>query len=749
MPAVMLSLLEVPLAGLHCPGCAADIEHALRRIPGVTEVSVLFTAARATVRFDPGRVTEDQIRGALQHAGYLGHAETGAPPVMAPRSGGMGWFAATAGLVLAAALAEQLGVFDRFLAPLPTWLLACTLVMAGWRALVGVARDAARGRVSSHTLLVLGAAASAAIGEWSGAAIILLFIRLAEWLEGLAAQGSRDALRHLLAARPETARVLCSGLEIQKPISAVAVGDVVMVRPGERIPVDGVVVEGNAPVDQSSITGESVPAEKVPGGTVYAATVAQAGFLKIRATQVGEATAFSRIVRLVEEAESRKTPVQRLAGRFAGYYLPVVLLVALATLVITGKPENAVSVLVVACACAIVLATPVVVMASVGYAARQGVLIKGGLALEQLARVDTVMFDKTGTLTRGQARVVAIESLSATPVRDLLQSAAALESRSEHPLGRAVVTEALAQGLELPEPAGFDCYPARGVTGILAGERWAVGSRRLLLELGVELDPIASGRLVEWEARGLTVFFVARSGAVVGLLGLADAIRPEAREAIARLRENGVRRFLMLTGDGEQAAAAVARELGIEYQAGLLPADKVAAVRALQAEGARVLMVGDGINDAPALAQADASIAMGQGGTAVAVEAASAALLRDDLRLIPEAILTGRRAVRTIRQNLGFTVAYNVIGLALAATGLLPPVWAAAAHNLPDLLILANSGRLLQGARGAACRMTFAQGAPHPEAAAGSAPPHGHHCCEHEHEHEHEHAHGHCCAEAH
>jgi len=440
----------------------------------------------------------------------------------------------------------------------------------------------------------------------------------------------------------------------------------------------------------------------------------------------------------VEEAEGRKSPAQRLADRFTAYYLPVVLLVAVAALVLTGRPENAVSVLLVACACAIVLATPLVVMASVGACARRGVLVKGGAALEQLARIDTVVFDKTGTLTRGKPRVTAVESVSKLPVSLLLQSAAALERQSEHPLGQAILAAAREQGLQYPEVHDFTCHPGRGVTGSLQHAGWAVGNRRLLSQNDIVLDAAVEERARALEAAGNTVFFIARERQVMGLVALADEIRPEAADAIAALREAGIRNFLILTGDSELAAAPVARTLGLNFQAALLPEDKLTVVRDLQGQGHRVMVVGDGINDAPALAQADLGVAMGGGGTAVAIEAASVALMRDDLRLLADAIVTGRRAVRTIRQNLGFTVAYNTVGLSLAALGVLPPVWAAAAHNLPDLLIMANSSRLLRE-RHAGLSQFAAPQSTHGACHSGSAihraepgphPGHDHcHCC--------------------
>ncbi len=689
------------------------MERALRALPGVQDVQVLLSTGRVAVTYDPSRVTPAELRAALARAGHpvrepAGGTGGGQPgpedraPEAARRDVGeiLGWGALglVAVVVVLAAVGERAGVLDAALERVPWWVPALAIALGGWKVFRGVGRAAVRAKVTSHTLMTAGVIASIAIGQWTTAALIVFFMRFADWLEDLTAEKSREALKQLVTLQPATARVLRDGGEVEVLVAEVIVGDTVVVRPGERIPVDGRVVEGQAPVDQAAITGESVPVEKAPGDTVFAATITEAGFLKIEATKVGADTTFARIVRLVEEAEGQKAPVQRLADRFTAYYLPAVLVMGLGTYLVTGQVVNAVAVLVVACACAIVMATPVVVMASVGRGARQGLLIKGGLALEQLAKVDTIVMDKTGTLTRGQPRLTDVVSLNGLGEAELLQAVAAVESRSEHPLAKAIVSAVRERGITLAEPETFTPLPGRGLVGTVGGQVWAIGNRRLLAERRVVLDPAHEARAGELDAAGKTAFFVARDGQVAGLVAVADVARPEAKAALREIKQLGVRRLLLLTGDNERVAAAIADEFGLEYQANLLPEDKIGAVKALQAEGAVVMMVGDGVNDAPALAQADVGVAMGAAGTAVAVEAADVALMRDDWRMVPEAIRLGRRAARTIRQNLGFTALYNVVGITLAALGLLPPVWAAAAQSLPDVAIMLNSSRLL-GAR--------------------------------------------------
>jgi Cd2+/Zn2+-exporting ATPase/Cu+-exporting ATPase len=693
--------MDVPVQGMCCLDEAAQVEAALRALPGVRDVRALVSAERATVTFDAHAVTFEQIRQAINGAGFAVRQPAVAETAREGRRElgqvlGWGVLAFVAVVVLVATAGERLGLLDGALEWLPWWVPALAILLGGWPVLRGVVQSARRGKVTGHTLMTTGTLAAAAVGQWTTAALLVFFMRFSDWVEDLATERSRQALKQLVGLQPATARVLRGGREVEVPVGEVAVSEVVVVRPGERIPVDGEVQDGQAPVDQSPITGESVPVEKAPGDLVFAATVAQAGFLKVRATRVGGDTTFARIVRLVEEAEAQKAPVQRFAERFTAYYLPAVLVMALGTYLLTGQVLNAVAVLVVACACAIVMATPITVLASVGNGARRGLLVKGGAALEQLAKVDTVVMDKTGTVTFGRPRLTDVVPLNGIVEADLLRAVAAVESRSEHPLARAIVQAAAGRGLAPPEPEAFTPLPGRGLLGTVAGREWAVGNRRLLAELGVALEAAHEARARALESAGKTAFFVADGAGVAGLVAVADTVRPDVREALAALKRLGVRRLLLLTGDNERVAAAIAGELGVEYRAELLPEDKIAAVRALQAEGAVVLMVGDGVNDAPALAQADVGVAMGAAGTDVALEAADVALMRDDWAMVPEALRLGRRAARTIRQNLGFTALYNAVGIALAAVGMLPPVWAAAAQSLPDIGVMLNSARLLR-----------------------------------------------------
>ena len=708
--------ITLPVAGMDCASCAVHVEEAVKQLPGVENVQVLVAAERATVTYNPETATREQIVSAIGQAGYsVPDASTmpiGGAHAPSERDVttiiGWGILGVVTLVVILAALGERLGLFDAVVERLPWWIPAGAVAIGGYPVFKSVIQSALRRQVTSHTLMSVGVLAAAAIGEWTTAALIVFFMRFADYLEDLTTGRSRQALQKLIALQPATALVMRDGREVEVPVALVGLGEHVMVRPGERIPIDGRVVDGQASVDQAPITGESIPVDKRVGDSVFAATIAQGGFLIIETTKRATDTTFARIVRLVEEAEAQKAPVQRFADTFSTYYLPVVLTIAVVTFLVTGHILNAVAVLVVACSCAIALATPVVVLASVGNAAQRGLLIKGGMALEQLARVDTLVVDKTGTLTRGQPQVTQLVPFGMRE-EALLQAVATLESRSEHPLARAMVRVAEERGIAHSSVEQFTSLSGRGVVGTVGGSEWAIGNRRLLRERCITLEATVEQAAQALETKGTTVFFVSTNNAIVGLVGVADVLRSDVKEALSELTRLGIKRVVLLTGDNERVAASVAGELGIEYRANLLPEDKIAAVKALQQSGAAVMMIGDGVNDAPALAQADVGMAMGMAGTDVAIEAADVALMRDDWSMVPEAVRIGKRGSRTIRQNIGFTALYNVIGLTLAAVGILPPVWAAAAQSLPDVAIMLNSARLLRQRSRAATAQTVSE----------------------------------------
>lgn len=598
-------------------------------------------------------------------------------------------FAGLLMLVLLIVVGERLGWFHLLESRIPWPLWASGTLLAGFPAFRDVARAARRGRVTPHTLMTAGVLATALVGEWSSALVLALFMRIGEEVERLTVEQARRAMRSLLALRPQRARVLRAGEEREVPVEAVQPGEVVVVRPGERIPVDGEVIEGHATVDPSALTGEAMPVEVGPGDRVWAASICQLGSLRVRATSVGADTTFGRILRLVEEAERSRPEVQRLADRVATWYLPVVATVGLLTLVLRRDPLAMAAVFAVACTCAFALATPVAMLAAIGAAARRGLLIKGGRFLEVLARVEVLLIDKTGTVTLGRPQVTDVIPLDGWQEEEVLAFAAAAERDSEHPLAEAVRALARERGVQVPAVETFEALPGIGVRAQIGGRTVTVG----------RIKPDGEDRLQALAARlaaeGKTVVAVRLDGRPIGLLTVQDTLRPEVRDVLQELQRLGIRRVELLTGDRPEAAAAVARSLGIPFRAGLLPEDKIAVVRAYQAQGRVVGMVGDGVNDAPALAQADVGIAMGSG-TDVALEAGHIVLLRDDWRLLPEAVRIARSTMDVIRWNFALATVYNGLGALLAALGILPPILAAAAQVVPDVGILLNSARLLR-----------------------------------------------------
>jgi Cd2+/Zn2+-exporting ATPase/Cu+-exporting ATPase len=449
-------------------------------------------------------------------------------------------------------------------------------------------------------------------------------------------------------------------------------------------------VDGHATIDQAAITGEARAVEAREGTHLFAATIARYGSVRLRATHVGGKTTFGKIIKLVEEAEAHRGSIQHLADRFSSYFLPVVVAIALLTFLISRNPLATASVLVVACSCSLALATPIAMLASIGMGAQRGLLIKGGKYLEELARADVLLIDKTGTITSGHPQITDIVALNGQTVSELLQICASCERYSEHPLAQAVRREAVAHGLQVRDPAHFEAVPGQGIRACIDGAQIVVGNAHLIPQA------LCHPQVRALEQQGKTLLFVTKNDQLAGVLAATDTIRPEVSSALARVRTFGVKQVELLTGDHVQVASSLAQHLGINYRAGLLPEEKLAVVQQYQAQGHTVVMVGDGVNDAPALARANVGIAMGVAGTDVALDAAHLALMRDDWELVPDAFAIAHRTMRVVKINLGFTILYNLVGLSLAASGLLPPTLAAAAQSLPDLGILANSAQLLR-----------------------------------------------------
>lgn len=714
--------MELAVEGMTCGSCAARVQKVLSRQPGVKAANVNLATHQATVLYHPMSVTLDELQSAVAKIGYgikpLDAGETESEDIHTQdqrlwlRRVWLSWPLAL--MVL------YLGLFhmhsDRgrwgafvFTVPVQFW--------AGWPFLRTAWERALKFTANMDSLIALGTLAAFIYSTYElfaggdlyfdTAALIIAFLVLGRFFEARAKGRASTALKKLLELGSKEARLVRDGQEHMIPIEQVKAGDIVRVRPGEKIPVDGEVVFGFSAVDESMLTGESVPVEKSSGDEVAGATINTNGVLTIKATAVGSETALAQIVRLVAEAQGSKAPVQRLADRISAIFVPAVVVVALATLVgwwiLGGDPRqgliSAVAVLIIACPCALGLATPTAIMAGTGRGAEMGVLIKGGEVLEGSKRVKTIVFDKTGTLTKGKMELTDVVTAEGMDRPELLRLAGAVESSSEHPLAAAIVSAALADGIDLPEPSTFTSLAGHGVIATVDGVEALVGRRKLMKDKGVVGTEDLEQAAVELEEKGRTAVFTASGGQLRGVIGVADTLKDEAPAVVARLTRLGLD-VVMITGDNARTAAAIASEVGIDrVLAEVLPQDKVSEVRRLQESGEIVAMVGDGINDAPALVQADLGIAIGTG-TDVAIESSDITLMSGDLEGVVVALELSRRTFRLILQNLVWAFGYNTAAIPLAALGLLNPVIAGATMAFSSVSVVTNSLRLRRFGKG-------------------------------------------------
>ncbi len=751
------------VTGMACAACSARVQRTVEKLPGVRACAVNLLKGDMVADYDEAAVTAEQIAAAVTAAGYGATPEAPPAPAAAPeapeaapkpspaeraraefrdllrRFAGSAAFAAplfylSMGRMLGWPLPDCfLGVAGAGVYALTALLLALPVAFLNGRTFRVGFGLLLRGSPNMDSLVALGAGASLLYGAcalygiaWAlgvgdaataerlagelyfdGAATILTLITLGKCLEARAKGRTTEAIGALAALAPKTARLLRDGQEVEIPAADVAVGDVLVVKAGDRVPADGRVLEGAAALDESALTGESIPVDKAPGDRVIGATVSRGGWFTMRAEQVGRATALAQIIRLVDEATSSKAPIAKLADRVAGVFVPAVILVAAVTGVVwlacgaglAFALTMAVSVLVVSCPCALGLATPTAIMVGTGRGAANGILIKSAQALETAHAVDVAVLDKTGTLTQGRPAVTDVLPAPGADEARLWRVAAALERLSEHPLARAVAEEAARRNVAAEPVEGFAQIPGRGLRGALADVPCLAGNLALLEESGVR-DPALAPLRDRLAAQGKTPLFFAEGDAPLGVIAVADAVKPTSAEAVARLRRMGVR-VVMLTGDNARTAEAIRAQVGADrVVAEALPQDKEREVRALQAQGRTVAMVGDGVNDAPALARADVGIAIGAG-TDVAIDAADVVLMRDDLRAVADAIDLSRATLRNIKENLFWAFFYNAIGIPIAAGLLYPafglrlsPMLAALAMSLSSVFVVSNALRL-------------------------------------------------------
>ncbi len=603
-------------------------------------------------------------------------------------------FTAIIGLLL---LLNLVGIFRTFLGINTAIILT---LIGGYKIFYGAVESLFKRKISVDLAIALAAAAALAINQYLAAAEVIFIMLIGEALESFAVDRTRGAIKKLLDLSPKMARVIREGKEVEIEVEKLVIGDKVIVKPGESIPIDGEVLSGRSSVDQSTITGESIPVEKSTGSAIYSGTINQLGLLEIRADKVGKETLLSKIIHLVEEAQAQKAPIQKVADKYAKYFVPAIILLAGACFLLTSDVVKSVSILIIACPCALVLATPTAIFAGIGRLAKEGILVKGGSYLEQMGRIDLIAFDKTGTLTQGHPQIANIIPFKNYSEEQILSMAATVEQYSEHLLANIIVEEAKNRSIKFGKTNDFQVKPGLGVEALYQGETLLVGNKRLIEENNLEFDPTAQRFLKEIDQKGQTPILIANGKELAGVIAVQDEIRSEAARTIKKLKELGIKKLTLLTGDNEKVAKQVAQQTGIEdFSANLLPDAKVAKIKEWQKEGYTVAMIGDGINDAPSLTCADVGIAMGGIGSDIAIETADVIFMADDLSHLEKAITIGKKTIKTIKQNiLYFAVIFNSLAVVAASTMVLvTPVVAAIVHQFSSLLVVGNSLRLLTG----------------------------------------------------
>jgi len=719
--------VTLQVSGMHCASCAVIINKTLVKKEGVKDANVNFSTSKATVEFDESKLQENDLIAAVKSAGY-GASLTSAgmsaekqekfrqEELLHIRSLFFLSLAFTLPVFALGMVLMPLGIevpyseFILFVLATPVqFIVGKQFYLGAWAALKNKAGSMdtliAVGTTAAYTMSLYNMLFNPAGGQYfETSAILITLVVLGKWLEAIAKNRTNDAIKKLMSLAPKTAIVIKAGKEIEVPVDSIAIGDIMLVKPGERIAVDGVIVEGHSSIDESMITGESIPVEKKTGNEVIGGTINKHGTFKFRATKIGENTTLAHIIKLIDEAQGRKAPIQRYADTISGYFVPAVILVAIGTFLtwffvfnmgITFSLLASTAVLVIACPCALGLATPTAIMVGTGLGAKYGILIKGGDALETAHKLRHVIFDKTGTITKGIPEVIDIVPLGKTTEKKVLEISASIEKTSEHPLADAIVEKAKKEKVRISEPKHFKAIPGYGIQAELDRKKYFLGNSKLMAKQGISVSAIKA-QIEEMESQGKTVMLFSDSKQVLGIITAADAIKETSKEAVAALQKLKIEVY-MITGDNERTAKAIAAQAGISNVfAEVLPPDKANYVKKLQGKG-KVAMVGDGINDAPALAQADIGIAMGSG-TDVAMETGNIVLMQNNLQDVSKAIKLSRSTIGKIKQNMFWALIYNVVGIPIAAGALyfaygilLSPIIAGAAMALSSVSVITNS----------------------------------------------------------
>ena len=690
--------LEIKISGMDCADCALHVKKALDDIPSIASADVLLGAEKAIVYYKDIKPLLEDIQQAVEKVGYKAYFESEGKPEP-QRSDAILQFGKTSiflfiGILIAVLgitlIGERMGLIALIESFVPWYVWLGAIILGGFPVFSQVIRALSRKQIISHTLMSASVLTAIIVGEWATAMLIVLFMRLGDFIEKNTTQKARQAIRKLKQAAPQSAHVIINGKQSEVPIAELNGGDIVLVKPGESVPVDGVIVDGKAVINQAAISGESMPIDKEAGNNVYAASIVLNGSLRIQTVAAGKDSLFGRILTMVEEAEANRGEIQSIADRFSSIYLPIVAMIALATYLVSGNIIAAAAVMAVSCSCSFSLATPVAMLASIGTAAQQGLLFKGGKYIESMEHIDSIFIDKTGTLTLGQPAITEIKTTNNHNEYEILQFAASVEQYSEHPLADAVLRLAQVRKISTLPIKEFTSEIGHGVSAYVNGTYVQISNHPYHIEK--KWREIAEGM----EKQGKTLLYVHFDKQLAAIMGAEDILRTDAKQAIERIGHINKDNITMISGDHTAAAKRIADELGIAFKAEMLPQDKIALIQEAQHKGRRVMMIGDGINDAPALAQADIGVAMGSSGTDIAIETAHIVLLREDWDLIPEAFQIAKRTMRVVRFNIFLTAIYNLAGISLAALGLLAPAVAAAMQSIPDVGIMANSARLLK-----------------------------------------------------